>query len=526
MQADAIVVGSGAGGVAAALGLAGRRVLVLDVGREPASRRSPLTENVYDLKRTGTAPFDALIGSRYESLHNVHRPYLTPKLKAPGVRYVSEGWSELSPVTLEGFDAVMSFAKGGLGNAWGAGVYRFNAVDLRGFPITVADLDPFYDELTRHLGVSGTDDDLAEDFGTSEGCLPPLERNDLGRDLLTRYRQHRAHFGKLGIRIGTPRMAVLSREFRGRGAYDYNGLEFFQPHTPAIYNPAFTLDELVAEGAVEYASRRLVLGYSDGGDGVRVRTRHVETGAEESFEARKLVLAAGALNTARLVLASSEDHETRLPLLDNRISYVPFLNVWRIGAGVETKSLPIQLNLVYEAPGQAGPIQGSIYGVGATLWCDFLFDFPFAARDNMRALKYLMPAMVVVQLFYPDEARPENYLRLGADGRMVLHYEKRALGEVEAGLIRGFRRIGYFGSPRLCKFPMAGSSYHYAGGLPMRTDPGRYETDPEGRLSGRGNVFIADPANFSTLPSKNLTFTNMANAMRIGRLVAGELAAS
>ena len=51
--------------------------------------------------------FEALIGARYESLHNVHRPYLTPKLKAPGVRFISEGWNELSPVKLEGFDAVI-----------------------------------------------------------------------------------------------------------------------------------------------------------------------------------------------------------------------------------------------------------------------------------------------------------------------------------------------------------------------------------------------------------------------------------
>jgi choline dehydrogenase-like flavoprotein len=60
-----------------------------------------------------------------------------------------------------------------------------------------------------------------------------------------------------------------------------------------------------------------------------------------------------------------------------------------------------------------------------------------------------------------------------------------------------------------------GSSIHYAGTLPMKKDPGRYETDVDGRLSGTKHVYVADGACFSALPAKNLTLTIMANAMRI-----------
>ena len=31
--------------------------------------------------------------------------------------------------------------------------------DLRGFPLRAIDLDPFYDEITQHIGISGTEDD-------------------------------------------------------------------------------------------------------------------------------------------------------------------------------------------------------------------------------------------------------------------------------------------------------------------------------------------------------------------------------
>ena len=51
----------------------------------------------------------------------------------------------------------------------------------------------------------------------------------------------------------------------------------------------------------------------------------------------------------------------------------------------------------------------------------------------------------------------------------------------------------------------------------MRAEPGRFETSPDGRLAHTNRIFVADAANFSDLPSKNLTMTIMANAMRIGR---------
>jgi choline dehydrogenase-like flavoprotein len=58
----------------------------------------------------------------------------------------------------------------------------------------------------------------------------------------------------------------------------------------------------------------------------------------------------------------------------------------------------------------------------------------------------------------------------------------------------------------------------------MRTSPSRYETNPAGLLHGTKSIYIVDGAALSRLPAKNLSFTTMANALRIGRAVAAELA--
>jgi choline dehydrogenase-like flavoprotein len=57
----------------------------------------------------------------------------------------------------------------------------------------------------------------------------------------------------------------------------------------------------------------------------------------------------------------------------------------------------------------------------------------------------------------------------------------------------------------------------------MKEHAARYETDAQGRLFGYQRVYVVDGACFSGLPAKNLTFTIMANAMRIATRLGGEL---
>ena len=59
------------------------------------------------------------------------------------MRFITRGATELSPLVAQNFEAVMSFAAGGVANAWGAGLSRFTADDLAGYPISVLDLEPF-----------------------------------------------------------------------------------------------------------------------------------------------------------------------------------------------------------------------------------------------------------------------------------------------------------------------------------------------------------------------------------------------
>jgi len=518
-SAETIIVGAGPSGTFAAHQLRGRRPLVLDVGyRAP---ESGLDGNFYDLRKAppagGPDLFAELIGPGFESLHNVFHPYLSPRLKGPRMRFVTQGAAELSPVAADNFDALMSFAAGGMANAWGAGFYRFTGEDLAGYPIGVPDLEPYYDAITAKVGISGADDDLSRFFGPARGLLPPVALGAAGRAVLRRYTGRRESLNRRGLYLGRPRLAVLTRDHDGRRAYRYDALEFFRPNDSAVYAPTYTLDELVRRGEIRYERGVLVERYAETGAGITVLARDCATGERHTFGCRRLVLAAGTLNTAKIVLRSNDDHATTLPLLDSNRSSIPLLDPWSIGGALD-KSVysAAMLSAVYAGEYASRPVQMTLYAVVGSLRSDYLFDFPLSARGNIAAAKYLTPALLHIQLSYPDAPTPTNHLRLLPDGRLELRYASKPAGPLEGHVLGLFRGLGYLGAPGLCRRLTPGTGYRYAGALPMTATPtGRYQTDSHGLLWGTRGVYVADAATFPVLPSKSHSFTMMANAMRI-----------
>jgi choline dehydrogenase-like flavoprotein len=527
---DLIIIGSGAAGAWAAYQAASRGLvpLVIDVGLKPAEEPA-LAHDFYTLRQQDVGQAEYLLGPEFESLHNIYKGYLSPRLKPPRLRYVTDRADELAPLTRRGFDPIQSFALGGLANAWGAGVYRYHQEDLQPFSLASRDLDPYYDLLTREIGISGADDDLHDHFGSAEGLQKPLQIDSLAGRFFRSYQRHRPYFHNNGLKAGRPRLAILSEDLNDRKACSYDHLSFWQPNLSYLYTPALTVKDLIRKNRIQYMDQRLVLGFKEEKEEVRVKVRNLAGHGCEELTARKVVLAAGALNSGRIVLQSYEDHQTRLPLLENQTSLTPLLYPFFVGRPFDAVSHGLtQLNLLYSGPLWTSYVQGSYYSFNSCLSSDIFKDMPLVARGNLCGIKYLLPAISILQLFYRDEPKAGNYLQLGTDGKLITAYtDTGALGRVERHMIRLFRRAGFISYPSLSQYPTPGNGIHYAGTLPMSAAPERpYETDLHGRLNGTQRVYVADASVFPVLPAKNHTFTLMANAMRVVDCLLGDMGAA
>jgi choline dehydrogenase-like flavoprotein len=517
---DIIIIGAGAAGVMAASRIRRHRTVILDVGYKPPPTTG-MMGNIYVLKEHDPHQDEYLIGKNYESLHNIEREHRNPKLKAPYTSYVVKNAEKLLPVISQGFSPVVSFARGGLANAWGANVHRFTDDDLQGFQLRYSDLKPYYDELTEFMGISGAKDDLYRYLGESNSLQPPLRLSQGAEKILKVYTRHRDTFHKNGIVLGRPRLAVLTQAHRGRDSFRYHSDEFWRTDDPAIYTPRTTLDELLVQGHLEYHGGMLVRFFRENNESVSVVAEHLQTHQHREYRARSLILAAGTLSTAKLVLQSFGDTSSRLPLLDNAVSYVPLLDPLAIGKPFDTHVFGLaQLNLVCEDVQDGTKVIGGLYEYTSGLRSDLFFDFPLSFTANLACCKYVLPALRLLQFLYPSMSSAGNYVQLSPDNRLKLIWQDPIeRGRVERRLIKIFRRYGYLSHMSLCQFPIAGSSIHYAGTFPVASDDRPYTVDRNGRLRGTRCIFIADASTFPSLPCKNLTFTLMANAMRVADYV-------
>jgi choline dehydrogenase-like flavoprotein len=60
-----------------------------------------------------------------------------------------------------------------------------------------------------------------------------------------------------------------------------------------------------------------------------------------------------------------------------------------------------------------------------------------------------------------------------------------------------------------------GASVHYAGTLPMSRQAAPFTTTETCQSRDFDNLFVVDGATFPFLPAKNITFSLMANAVRV-----------
>ena len=516
---DVIIVGSGPAGVAAALSLQERDTLMLDVGHKPLPDAG-FVGNFYDMDKKNPDYHDRIIGPKYESLHNIEHDYLMPKIKAPRQRYILQDAERFGRIWSDTFHALFCYARGGLANAWGCQLYRALPEELSAFPFSPAVLEPYYDRLTARIGICGMQDDLERFYGTAAGLLPPPCLGRLGARVQARYQRRRERFNRLGVTMGRPRLGLLTQPHGGRPAHTFDNLEFFKPGITSLYTPVITLDEMIARKTVTYRPGFKVLEWQEQENGVEVTALGIAGDRLERFRAKRVILAAGVLGTAAIVLRTRRAYGVRRPIMENLLSYIPFVDPRFIGAAHETSGFYTKSNLFYTGLETKLPVMGTFYLISGLLHADLMLDLPLALGANLRVLKYLLPSMLVLHLWYGTQPQPErNHLHMDEKGDLHIHYGERLDGRVESALIRHLRGLGLVSFPGLCRFPLPGNSYHYAGTFPMRHQPGPLETDPMGRLAGCGRVHIADASVFPNLMAKNLSFTSMANAMRIADYV-------
>ena len=498
-EAEFIVVGSGPAGVSAALPLveAGRNVLMLDGARRE--------------DRLPASPLERVLGLGLEGL--TVEDGLSPKLRTPEARRVVSCFTEANRVAGENFIPIGALARGGLSRVWGAFVAEFDAADLEGWPIGLADLAPSYARVTSRIGVSGRHDDAAgRRLGSSGAIQPPLPLGRASAMLLDQYQK-----GPQGnFLLGQARNAALSVALGERPGCDLRNDCLWGCPIGAIYDSRQDLARLARHANFRLEDDASVEGVEHGEAGWRLRCAD-----GRRFAAPKLLLAAGTLGSTALaapLLPAIPDWR----LLSNPVIAAPMLLPAGLGAApTRTHSLAQLAFFLNFAGGGRDYVSGAVYETAGLPASSFVNQLPLGRRAGEALFRFLAPGLLVAVTYFSG-AFSRNRLSFDPGTRQLtvtggfdpaLTALERRLNAV---LKKRWRELGAWPLPG-GRLAAPGTDAHYAGSLPMggRAPNG---TSVLGEL--RPGLHIVDGAVLPRLPSKHATLTIMANADRIGMSLA------
>jgi choline dehydrogenase-like flavoprotein len=214
--------------------------------------------------------------------------------------------------------------------------------------------------------------------------------------------------------------------------------------------------------------------------------------------------------------------------MHNRLVLLPFVNLTRLGLPFDDRSYQYN-QLAIGVPG-ADPMD-YVHGLVTTLTTGLIHPvaqtLPVGARTAISLFRNIHSALGLVNINFGDFRRDNNRVALEVNGRtgeprLSVSYQpdvrEREIVEPMLGRFRKFLlALGCVAPPNMTRMRPMGASVHYAGTLPMTTCGTDLTTDRTGRCRPFENLLIADGSTFPALPAKNLTFTLMANAIRVAR---------
>ena len=498
---DLIIIGTGAGGGTLARKLAptGKKILILERGDYiPREKENWDTEEVF-------------LKARYKAKENWTDK--DGKLFHPGIHYCVGGNTKVYGAALlrmreQDFDEVKHH--GGISPAW---------------DINYNDLAPYYLEAEKLYSVHGLrGSDPTEPPETNPYSLAPLEHEPRIQELFDDIK-------KLGLKPFLLPIGVKGGKEKGESKMVLDRFDGFPDPTESKADAHIVgIKEALKYENVTLEPNSYVSRLITDGSGKEIKSVEViRNGETMSYSANTVVVSAGAINSAALLLRSSNDrHPNGLANSSDVVgrNYMAHNNSAMVALSVKPNPTKFgktfAINDYYFGAEDFGFPMGHIQMLGKSDAMMFRDDAPSFAPGL--TLEYMAKHALDFWMTSEDLPLPENRVTLDKNGNIVLSYSENNL-EGHKRLQKKLRWILehsgckthllpnnlYLGK----KIPIAGTA-HQCGTIRFGNDPKTSALNTNCRAHEVENLYVVDGSFFPSSSAVNPALTIMANALRVG----------
>ena len=484
---DIVIIGAGMGGatMAHALASSGAEILILDKGGQLPDR----PEN-----RDARAIFQ----------RGVFRP--------------EESWydSDGNP-----FNPGNYYCNGGNSKFYGAVLLRYRAEDFDGiahadgdapaWPFRYGELAPYYDEAERLFQVRGrAGEDPTEPPRTGDFAFPPVPDERAIAEV--RERLTRIGLKPFSLPLGVDIDTWLSH---GRTPWDA---------FPDARTGKMDAETCALLPALEHANVRLqnhceVRRLIPAPDGRRIgAVEYLEDGQLKRVTPRLVVLAAGAVRSAAILLASSPEGLANSSglvgrhFMNHNLSAMIGVDPRFTNDSIYQKTFA--LNDFYLGDGKGGPPLGNVQLLGRVSGTILKSDLRKVPEFVLNAV-----ARKTIDFLIMSEDLPDPASRVWLDGEKIVLEWRRSNMTAHEGLKAAMRR-----ALKQAGFPLVlthlfdrKTPSHQCGTIRIGADPQEAPLDPFGRAFDHPNLFVADASTLVTSAAVNPSLTVAALSLRTAK---------
>jgi len=415
-------------------------------------------------------------------------------------------------------------ARGGFSTGWGAAVLPPAPTDIANWPVTHDELLHHMREVLAGVPVSEPDDEIGRTFGRLrlEGS-DVLELSQGQAELLDRLKLASRSDADAAVLVGQSRLLTQA------GSTAINRCRFCGHCSSgcvygSIYTAEYDINRWIREGFIDYHGGVTVFDVREQASSVHVR--YGLNDRTESLEADRLFLAAGAVNSARVLLNSSEGAVSRVKM--QRVAGVLQLfasprsnTVLRPEVNTQTSHFleirdsrlsPFWAHVQVGQPNELVLRRLGIHELKGT---------PTPMRRTRLVAGHLISTILNVHSSigptYEIQLTPQPNLLPSVKTRSTFDDKNRKIVlSYSRSLARSLRQAGFFRIPLTRQVTSILPGYHFGASFPMCAIPQKpLDTDVLGRPFGWQRVHVVDASVLPAIPATTVGLLTMANAHRI-----------